>query len=143
MVIQQNVMLPEPVLHYLAVNQRLQFWIETITLNGTIEPRCEKTGFLLMRKTKTQISCAVTAQLISAFVFAIRIINPSTNYFRNFQPLAIFCGCTDRFVSDLVGNPEDRFSHKEALLILTVNQANTAVNSLSCQLTASLSVTQA
>ena len=26
----------------------------------------------------------------------------------------IFCGCTDRFVSDLVGNPEDRFSHKEA-----------------------------
>ena len=31
------------------------------------------------------------------------------------MPLAIFCGCTDRFVSDLVGNPEDRFSHKEAL----------------------------
>ena len=25
-------------------------------------------------KTKTQISCAVTAQLISAFVFAIRIV---------------------------------------------------------------------
>ena len=24
--------------------------------------------------------------------------------------LAIFCGCTTRFVSDLVGNPEDRFS---------------------------------
>ena len=31
-----------------------------------------------------------------------------------FKPLAIFCGCTDRFVSDLVGNPEDRFSHNEA-----------------------------
>ena len=27
---------------------------------------------------------------------------------------AIFCGCTDWFVSDLVGNPEDRFSHNEA-----------------------------
>ena len=26
-----------------------------------------------------------------------------------FRPLAIFCGCTARFVSDLVGNPEDRF----------------------------------
>ena len=25
-------------------------------------------------------------------------------------PLASFCGCTVRFVSDLVGNPEDRFS---------------------------------
>ena len=28
--------------------------------------------------------------------------------------LAIFCGGTDRFVSDLVGNPEDRFSQNEA-----------------------------
>ena len=27
-----------------------------------------------------------------------------------FKPLATFCGCTARFVSDLVGNPEDRFS---------------------------------
>ena len=26
----------------------------------------------------------------------------------------IFCGSTARFVSDLVGNPEDRFSHNEA-----------------------------
>ena len=30
------------------------------------------------------------------------------------KPLAIFCGCTARFVSDLVGNPEDRFSHDAA-----------------------------
>ena len=29
------------------------------------------------------------------------------------KALAIFCGCTARFVSDLVGNPEDRFSHNE------------------------------
>ena len=34
-----------------------------------------------------------------------------------FKPLAIFCGCTARFVSDLVGNPEDRFSHNEAQII--------------------------
>ena len=32
----------------------------------------------------------------------------------NFKPLAIFCDCTARFVSDLVGNPEDRFSQNEA-----------------------------
>ena len=31
-----------------------------------------------------------------------------------FIPLAIFFDCTARFVSDLVGNPEDRFSHNEA-----------------------------
>ena len=30
------------------------------------------------------------------------------------KPLAILCGCTARFVSYLVGNPEDRFSHNEA-----------------------------
>ena len=28
--------------------------------------------------------------------------------------LAILRGCTVRFVSDLVGNPEERFSHNEA-----------------------------
>ena len=30
------------------------------------------------------------------------------------KPLAIFCRSTAWFVSDLVGNPEDRFSHNEA-----------------------------
>ena len=34
----------------------------------------------------------------------------------DFKLLVIFCGCTDRFVSDLVGNPEDLFSHNEAQL---------------------------
>ena len=34
-----------------------------------------------------------------------------------FKPLAILCGCTARFVSDLVGNPEDRFCHNEAQII--------------------------
>ena len=32
----------------------------------------------------------------------------------NYKPLAIFCSCTAPFVSDLVGNPVDRFSHNEA-----------------------------
>ena len=34
------------------------------------EPRHEKTNVLQMRKTKKQISFAVTAKLVSAFVFA-------------------------------------------------------------------------
>ena len=40
------------------------------------EPRHEKTGFLPMRKQKGahQLCCAVTAQLISAFVFATQIV---------------------------------------------------------------------
>ena len=40
----------------------------------TYEPHREKTGFLPRRKTKAQISFAVTAKLISAFVFATRIV---------------------------------------------------------------------
>ena len=39
------------------------------------EPRHEKTGFLPMQKTKAQISFAVTTKLISAFVFATRIVH--------------------------------------------------------------------
>ena len=30
------------------------------------------------------------------------------------KPLVIFCGCTAPFVSELVGNPEDRVSHEAA-----------------------------
>ena len=66
-----------------------------------IEPRCGKTGFLHMRKQRCRFS------LHSWY-------NPSTFQIRNFKPLAIFCGCTYLFVSDLVGNPEDLFSHNEA-----------------------------
>ena len=36
------------------------------------------------------------------------------------KPLAIFCGCTAWFVSDLVGNPEDRFSHNEGHLLFFI-----------------------
>ena len=36
----------------------------------------------------------------------------------NLKSLVIFCGCTAWFVWDLVRNPEDRFSHNEAQLIM-------------------------
>ena len=39
------------------------------------------------------------------------------------KTLTIFCGCTARFVSDLVGNPEDRFSHNEAHMECPANHA--------------------
>ena len=39
------------------------------------------------------------------------------NYKRSFKPLAIFCGCIARFVSELVENPEDQFSHNTASMI--------------------------
>ena len=39
---------------------------------------------------------------------------------RNLKSLAIFCGCTARFVSDLVGNPDDRVSYDAARSTLTL-----------------------
>ena len=69
-----------------------------------------------MRKQR-RISFAVTAKLIRVLVFATGIVQSSTSYIQNFKPLAILCGFTAWFVSDLVGNPEDQFSHNEANLI--------------------------
>ena len=31
---------------------------------------------------------------------------------------SLFCGCTARFVSDLIGNPKNRFSNDEAHFLL-------------------------
>ena len=68
-------------------------------------------------KTKAQISCPVTGQLISAFVF--RYID--TPYLR-FKPLHIDCGCRARFWSDLVGPPKTGFLAR--LLIFASNLAD-------------------
>ena len=38
-----------------------------------------------------------------------RYIDTSSSKIQNFKSLPIFCGHPPRFVSDLVGNPEDRF----------------------------------
>ena len=46
--------------------------------------------------------------------------NPSTSYIRNFKPLAIFCSSTDRFVSDLVGNPKTGFLTMRLIYSLTM-----------------------
>ena len=67
------------------------------------EPHLEKNRIFAYAKTKSQISCAVTAQLIIAFVFVTQIVQFLFFLNPNFQ--AIFCRCTGRFVSDLVGNP--------------------------------------
>ena len=67
-------------------------------------------------KTKTQIS-SWSAPLFSLH----RRYNPSTSYIQNFKPLAIFYFCTARFVSELVGNPEDRFSHNEAQISVVIS----------------------
>ena len=55
---------------------------------------------------------------------------------RNFKPPAIFCGSTARFVSDLIGNAEDRYSHNEAHNIPSfyIRNNKTQENFHSCEL---------
>ena len=70
--------------------------------------KCEK---------KNQISCAATTHLLSAFVLSHRLDNLSTPKIRNCKHPAIFC-CTARFVSDLAGISEDRYSRDAAQMQL-------------------------
>ena len=58
----------------------LQFNMSLLT-SLVLEPRYEKTRPFAYTKTKTQISFAVTAKLISAFVFATKIVQ--SFYFLN------------------------------------------------------------
>ena len=51
---------------------------------------------------------------------------PLLSKIRNFKSLAIFCDFPARFVSDLVGNPEDRFSDVAAQMVAYLNPANHA-----------------
>ena len=54
-----------------------------------------------------------------------------SKFIQNFKPLAILCGCRARFVWDLVGNPEDRFSHNEAQIVV-FHQKHLGVALLMC-----------
>ena len=75
--------------------------------------------------------CAVTAQLISAFVFATWIVQSLFS----FKPLNIFYSCTAWFVSDRVGNPKDQFSHNEAKIhCVCIPHLSLHVNTLAKQL---------
>ena len=49
-----------------------------------------------------------------------RSYNTSSFYIQIFKPLPSFCGCTGRFVSYLVANPEHRFSCDKAQCLFGV-----------------------
>ena len=65
----------------------------------------EKTKFCIYAKTEAQISFTVTAKLISAFVFATRIVQPFFYSSPKFQASSHLLRLyTARFVSDMFGN---------------------------------------
>ena len=61
-----------------------------------------KNGIIAFAKTKAQISFAVTAKLISAFVFASRIVQLLSFLNPKFQ-------VSGHLLCQIVGNPEDWF----------------------------------
>ena len=65
-------------------------------------------------KTKVQFSCAVTAQLIIAFVFATRTVQVLLYLYPKFQDSSFILWMYRPFCVDLVGNPEGLFSRDEA-----------------------------
>ena len=89
-----------------------------------LSPITTKPGFCICEK-QTHISCAVTSALY--FSYTDSTISPLSK--SKFNPLAIFCSCKVRFVSDLVGNPKHRFCHDAARfgtpLILEWNKIRT------------------
>ena len=80
--------------------------------------QCRENLLFAYAKTKTQISFAVTAKLISAFVFATWILQYIFFLNPNFQ---VSSNCAARIVSDLVGNSKDRFSHVAAHILCDNN----------------------
>ena len=79
---------------------------------------CIRKPTICIAKTKARISCAVTAQLISAFVFARGVVQ---SLFLNLKFKAssrhLFCDFTGQFVLDLVRNAYSWFSHAKAHFI--------------------------
>ena len=69
----------------------------------TNEPLHEKNGFFGNREADQRLCYRYTDSTI-----------PLLSKSEILKPLAIFCDCPVRFVSDLVGTPEYWFSHNEA-----------------------------
>ena len=70
--------------------------------------------FFAYAKTKTQISCAVTSQLISAFVFAMWIVQSLYYLNPKFQASSHLLWLYSLVCVGPGRKPEDRFSHNEA-----------------------------
>ena len=62
-----------------------------------------------LKRKKIKNLCSLISVFVNLFLYSIM---PLASI-----PLASICSCTDHFVSQLVANPEDRFSHNEASFI--------------------------
>ena len=77
-----------------------------------------KPVYAICEQQRCRSACAF-AQSDQHLCFSLpRQYNTSSFYTRNFKPLPSFCGCTGRFESYLVKNPEDKFSRDGAHLVM-------------------------
>ena len=92
-----------------------------IVMQLMYEPRHEKKTDFAYAKTKTQISFALTAKLISAFVFATKLVQ--FLYFLNpkFQASSYLLWLCRLVCVGPGRKPEDRFSQNEARIIVSVS----------------------
>ena len=82
-------------------------------LRTRLEPQREKTGFLHMRKQRRR-SASRTAKLISAFVFASRIVQSLFFLIPKFQASSHLLWLYSPVCVGPGRKPEDRYSHNEA-----------------------------
>ena len=73
-----------------------------------------KPVFALCGQQRRKSACASAQSDQHLCCLLLRQYNTCSCYVLNLKTLASFCGCTGRFVSYLVANPEDRFSRDEA-----------------------------
>ena len=87
-------------------------------------------------RTKMQISCAVscavTAQLISAFVFVAQTVQSFFFFNPSLYLVAIFCGCTALFVSNLVGTQIVGFLVRRLIDFIFPDYGSESISRLSC-----------
>ena len=81
------------------------------------QPHHEEIRFAICEQQRHRSACAST-QSDQRLCFSLpREYNTSACYIQNFKTLASFWSWATRFESQLVGNPEDRFSRDEAQFI--------------------------
>ena len=96
-----------------------------------------------MRKPFAYAKNKGTERLISAFIFATHMVQSLYSKIRNFKPLAIFCVCTTRFVSDGPSPKPRRFCRFTAqmyFILTTVSLSRVTIVSTNVPLPLLLSI---
>ena len=130
----KNIFSPKPMLEYtpnilnwFITNRMLLKLHVTIVrqinaLIGHMSHVMRKPVYAICEQQRRRSACA-SAQSDQHLCCSLpRQYNVSSFYIRNFKPLASFFGCTGRFESYLVKNPEDRFSRDEAHIVVAYSE---------------------